>query len=383
MPKTTDEKGFEIFQEGHGKKPNQKLKPYLVLQYLLKKTDENHTVSASELVGYLQETCGIYAERRSIYRDIEEINKAMLIIEQEITADEAEEMLVDKDADRYVVYDNKRKKKGFYVRQRFYEYDDIRLLAEAIYSAKFLTENQSKNLVDVVCGLVSEHQAATIKHDAFLTDRVRTINKSVIGNLAEIDKAMRKEKEHTPEKISFKYLKYSISDLSKQAERRGGAKYTVSPYALLINDGNYYLLAFDDEHQELRTYRVDRMKDVKRTGAAREGAEAFDAIDLKTYTQRVFGMFGGKQERVQMRFINPLLDAVVDRFGTKGVIYSKADDTHFNVVAPVDISDQFFSWICQFGKKAKITMPERVVKQFTEYLDKIRSLYENTSFKDD
>lgn len=368
MPKNPEAK--------HGKQPNQKLKPYLVLQYLLKYSDENHTISAPELVGYLQENCGIYAERRSIYRDIEEINKAMLIIEQEMTADEAEEMLADEDADRYVVYD--KSKKGFYVRQRFYEYDDIRLLAEAIYSAKFLTENQSKNLVDVVCGLVSEHQAATIKHDAFLTDRVRTINKSVIGNLSTINAAMSKEKEgnpHTPEKISFKYLKYSISDLSKQAERRGGAKYTVSPYALLINDGNYYLLAFDDEHQELRTYRVDRMKDVKPTGAAREGAEAFAAIDLKTYTQRVFGMFGGQQERVQMRFINPLLDAVVDRFGTKGVVYSKADDTHFNVVAPVDISDQFFSWICQFGRKAKITMPERVVKQFTEYLDKIRSMY--------
>ena len=378
MPKTTDEKGFIAFQEGHGKKPNQKLKPYLVLQYLLKYSDENHTVSAPELVGYLQEECGIYAERRSIYRDIEEINKAMLIVEEEITAKEAEKKLAEEDAERYVVYDNKRKKKGFYVRQRFYEYDDIRLLAEAIYSAKFLTENQSKNLVDVVCGLVSEYQAETIKHDAFLTDRVRTINKSVIGNLSTINAAMSKEKEgnpHTPEKISFKYLKYSISDLSKQAERRGGAKYTVSPYALLINDGNYYLLAFDDEHQELRTYRVDRMKDVKPTGAAREGAEAFAAIDLKTYTQRVFGMFGGQQERVQMRFINPLLDAVVDRFGTKGVVYSKADDTHFNVVAPVDISDQFFSWICQFGRKAKITMPERVVKQFTEYLDKIRSMY--------
>ena len=66
MPKTTDEKGFIAFQEGHGKKPNQKLKPYLVLQYLLKYSDENHTVSAPELVGYLQEECGISAERRSI-----------------------------------------------------------------------------------------------------------------------------------------------------------------------------------------------------------------------------------------------------------------------------------------------------------------------------
>ena len=359
----------------HGKKPNQKLKPYLVLQYLLKKSDENHPISAPDIVAFLQEDCGIYAERRSIYRDIEEINKAILIIENEITAEEAEKMLAD-DSEKYVVYD--KSKKGFYVRQRHYEYDDIRLLAEAIYSAKFLTEKQSKNLVDVVCEFVSEYQADTIKHDAFLTDRVRTINKSVVNNLAIIDIAMSKSYEgqkHIPEKISFKYLKYSIEDLSKQTERRKGATYIVSPYALLINDGYYYLLAYSDKAQALRTYRVDRMKDVKPTGEAREGSEAFATIDLKTYTQRVFSMFGGDQERIQIRFINPLLDAVVDRFGTKGMIYSKVDEDHFTITASVEISDQFFSWICQFGKKAKITKPERVVQQFKDYLDKIRMMY--------
>ena len=372
--------GLDGIEKGHGKKPNQKLKPYLVMQYLLKYSDESHLVSAPELVGYLQEICGIYAERRSIYRDIEEINKAILMVENEVDICEAEEMLEsenDPEGDnKTIVYD--RSRKGFYVRQRHYEYDDIRLLAEAIYSAKFLTEKQSKNLVDVVCEFVSEAQAETIKHDAFLTDRVKTINKSVINNLSAINAAMSKgygKNKHIPEKISFKYLKYSIEDLSKQSERRNGNKYVVSPYALLINDGNYYLLAYADYAKDLRTFRVDRMKEVSAIGEPREGEEVFAAIDLKTYTQRVFSMFGGTEERITIRFILPLLDAVVDRFGTKGVIYSKTDDTHFTITASVEISDQFFSWLCQFGKKAKIMTPERVINQFTEYLDKIRSLY--------
>jgi predicted DNA-binding transcriptional regulator YafY len=182
--------------------------------------------------------------------------------------------------------------------------------------------------------------------------------------------------KHIPEKISFKYLKYSINDLSQQVERRHGAKYVVSPFALLINDGNYYLLAYSDAAQDLRTYRVDRMKDVQLTGEPREGEKAFAAVDLKTYTQRVFSMFGGAQERVTIRFINPLLDTVVDRFGTKGVQYAKVDDFHFCLTASVEISDQFYGWILGFGNKVKITMPERVVNGFTEYLDKIRNLYE-------
>ena len=123
----------------------------------------------------------------------------------------------------------------------------------------------------------------------------------------------------------------------------------------------------------MRTYRVDRMKDVRFTGEPREGAEAFAAIDLKSYTKRVFSMFGGKQERVVIRFINPLLDAVVDRFGNdKGSVwYEKLDDTHFTVSTQVEISDQFFGWVLGFGKKAKILEPPAVVDQFAAYLDKV------------
>ena len=47
---------------------------------------------------------------------------------------------------------------------------------------------------------------------------------------------------HEPEKISFQYLKYSIKDVGQQVERRKGMKYTVSPYKLLINDGNVFPL---------------------------------------------------------------------------------------------------------------------------------------------
>lgn len=378
MVKKINEHGFEEFEKGHGKKPNQKLKPYLVLQYLLRQSDENHVLSAENIVGYLEETCGIYAERRSIYRDIEEINKAMLIVEEEIDVHEAEERIAEDEGEKLVVYD--KSKKGFYVRQRHYQPQDIRLLAECVYSAKFLSAGQAERLANVVCEFVSEAQAKEIKHDAFLTDRVKTDNKGVLNSISTINDAMSKELDglrHEPEKISFQYLKYSIKDVGQQVERRKGMKYTVSPYKLLINDGNYYLLAFDDYAQDMRTYRVDRMKGVCLAGEPREGAEAFAAIDLKTYTKRVFSMFGGKQERVTIRFINPLLDAVVDRFGNdkSSVQYAKVDDTHFSVTTQVEISDQFFGWVLGFGKKAKLIGSDKAVEQFRAYLDKVREMY--------
>ena len=362
----------------HGKQSNQKLKPYLVLQYLLRETDENHLVTADNIVSYLELDCGITAERRSIYKDIEEINKANLIIEEECTIQEAEEMLKDDAAGdlKLIVYD--KSKQGFYVRQRHFDLTDIRLLAECVYSTKFIAEGQAKRLLDVVCEFVSKHQAEKIRHNAFLTDRVKTNNRSVLNNIATINEAMSRKLEgqpHTPEKITFKYLKYSIDDTSKQAERRHGGSYCVSPYQLLINDSNYYLLAFDDRFQEMRTYRVDRMKEVERSGQPREGESAFKEIDLRTYTQRVFSMFGGEQKLVTIRFINPLLDTAIDRFGTKGVIYRKEDNNHFTLTTKVEVSDQFFGWLLGFGKKAKLLEPSEVVEQFKNYIDKIREMY--------
>ena len=117
------------------------------------------------------------------------------------------------------------------------------------------------------------------------------------------------------------------------------------------------------------------MKDIRFTGEPRDGEDEFKKIDLKTYTKRVFSMFGGEQRLVEIRFINPLLDAVVDRFGTKDVQYAKVDDTHFSVTAKVEISEQFFGWILGFGSKAKLVYPEDVMVEFSSYLDRIREMY--------
>ena len=372
------EKEENIVKEApkHGKKPNQRLKPYLVLQYLMRETDENHLRTAADIVSYLMDDCGIYAERRSIYADIEEINKALLIVEQGMTAKEAEETLAEYEDEKLVVYD--RSRKGFYVRERRYDANDIRLLAECVYSAKFLTQGQADRLAGVVCGFVSDYQAESIQHDALLTDRVKTSNKAVLSNISTINDAMSKEldgEKHEPEKITFKYLRCSISDLTQQVERRKGERYTVSPYKLLINDGYYYLLSFDEEKKEMRTYRVDRMRDVRFTGQPREGEEVFRAIDMKTYTQRVFSMFGGERQRVTLRFTNNLLDAVVDRFGTQGVSYWQEDERHFCAAANVEISNPFFGWLLGFGNMVKIMEPQPIVERFTAYLDKVRGLY--------
>lgn len=374
-----------------GRKDHQKLKSYMVMQYLLRNTDEDHPVAARDIVDYLA-SMGVMAERRSIYRDIKEINEVVYALENDCTIQYAEEVIAEDvdDEEKTIVYDPNRKR--FYAQHRKYEPIDIRLLAECVYAAKFVSQDTATRLVDVLCGLVREEEADQIRHEVDVVGRVKTTNAKIYYSINTIHDAMSRElygQRHEPEQISFKYMKHTISDMRQQVERRNGAVMTVSPYKLIMNEGNYYLLAYEPRSKKFWTYRVDRMKDVRLTGEPREGAEAYEKIDVANYTRRVFSMFGGKQYRVKLRFINRLLDTAVERFGRKGdtvddyrfvntaPIYAKLDEGHFTVEATVEVSEQFYGWLLGFGRRVKILEPEPVVVGFREYLDKVRSMYES------
>jgi len=356
----------------HGKKPNQKLKAYLVYEYLQRNTDEENYVSATDIITYLEEK-GINAERRSIYRDIDDINLLFYLLEnEEATVEEAEKELADDDDDELKTIARKSKL-GFYVKRRLNFENDVRLLAECVYATKFIDEGTAGLLIDTVCKLVSDYQADRIRHNVFLADRVKTDNSAVYHSVDVINDALnhRENGVRKPQKISFRYQTYNINDLKKKAYRRGGAIYKVSPFQLIINEGNYYLLGYDDKVNKMLTYRVDRMERVEVVYEPREGADEYKKVDLTT----VFNMFNGEKRNVRLKCINPLLDTMIERFGTKTASYTKSDENHFIVSAEVEISDQFFGWLLGFGRRVVLLDPAPTVQQFKEYLDKVRELY--------
>lgn len=360
----------------------ERMKPYLVYDYLMRVTDANHTQTTKDIEKYLK-GLGIVVKRRSIYKDIEAINQVILLttrdahdVRKASTVASAKRMLQD-EKEKTIVYD--AHKKGFYVRKRHYKVDDIRFLAECVRTAKFIDEKRSKRLINVVCDLTSEHHAEDLKHDVLLLDRNKTENLAVYDYVRMISAAMsrtRKRQPHAPEKIKFKYMSYTIQNGIKNIERRHGEWYTVSPYKLIISDGNYYLMGYDDKMKKMVNYRVDRMRELELTGEPRCGAEAYDELSMESYLQEHFNMYGGKRDHIQIRALNTLLDTFVDRFGTRDVIYAKDDDKHFTAIIHVSVSPQFYGWLCGFGNKAKILFPPSAAEEFKQYLDKMRGMYE-------
>ena len=362
-----DEK-FDKRHDNSGRKYDQKMKPFLVYQYLMRETDEEHFVSAQDIVEYLQENFEISAERRSIYRDIHEINKSLLAIEENIPLEKAENLLCEDEEYKTIRY---QKRKGFYVSQRNFEEEDIRLLAECVHAAKFVDTKRAEKLARVVFNLVSVHQAENMSHKAIVKDRVKTSNTSVYYTVSNIHEAIDKGGRFT-RKVSFQYLKYTLQDLTTYSERRQGIEYVVTPYSLVIDNGNYYLLGYDHGKEQIRTYRVDRIKNLKILEDFNTDPDLFKGIEIERYTQGHFGMFGGRLERVTLNCSIHMLDTMVDRFGTENVIYSKGfKDRFFNVRVPVYVSELFFGWLAGFGKQVKITEPISIKNEYTEYLKKL------------
>ena len=334
-----------------------KSRPLYIANFLRMKSDADHWVSQKEIMDYLYEEFDIMPDRKTIKRDI-----AML----------RDEMGMNIEEESY---------NGYRLLSREFELDDLKILAECVYAAKFISEERSKELIDVLCDFCSENQAKRFKREVFLVDRVKTLESKTLYTINTIREAMEPQRWPSEfnrgRKIAFYYATHSVSDVHKIIDKHNGKQYKVSPYRLIINDGNYYMIGIEDESQDLRTYRIDRIRKVQildeKRDTSKEGAARRDS---KTYTRRTFSMFGGEKVKVNIRFENSLLDSVIDKFGVGlGAEYQQDGDNHFTVTMEVEVSDQFFAWMCGFGTKAKIISPDKVVKQYTQHLSNIQNEY--------
>lgn len=336
-----------------------KSRPLYVANYLKQKSDSDHWVTQKEILDYLYEEFEIMPDRKTIKRDI-----AML----------RDDMGMDIEEKPYY---------GYRLLSREFELDDLMILAECVYAAKFISEERSKDLIDVLCEFCSENQGKRLKQGVYLSDRIKTSENKTLRTINIIREAMEQHHRWPHEfrwgkKITFRYMTHSAADIHKVIDKHAGKLYTVSPYQLLINDGNYYLIGLEDEVEELRTYRIDRMRDVSILDEERNIRKEWSTRrDMKNYIRQTFSMFGGEQKKVTIRFENSLLDTVIDKFGVGfGAAYSADGENRFIVTTDIAVSDQFFAWIFGFGKKAKIIEPSDVVNSFRTYLNNVKAIYD-------
>ena len=322
---------------------NQKIKILYLMRVFLEQTDEEHPMSVKELITYLN-NLGISAERKTVYDDIETLrNFGMDIL-------------------------NRREKPaGFYLASREFELPELKLLVDAVQSSRFITSRKSRQLIGKLESLASVYEARQLRRQVFVENRIRTMNESVYYSIDEIQRALNEDRQ-----ISFQYCEWTVE--KELRLKKNGERYLVSPWGLVWQNENYYLVAYDEKCEKVKHYRVDKILQIQIENQPRDGKEICKNYDTGELTSRTFGMFGGREETICLEAHNRLVGVVLDRFGRDIMIHRK-DSEHFKTLIRVNVSGQFFGWIASLGPDAVIASPEEVREEYREFLEKSLSNY--------
>lgn len=316
------------------KKPFQKLKLLYIKDYLYSSSDEEHTVTVPMIIEMLKSN-GIESERKSIYNDIELLR------------------------DLYGIDIVSPKRGEYYIGEREFQLPEIKLLVDSVSSSKFLTEKKSAELIKKLEQFSSKYQAQSFSSQVFLQPRIKKMNESIYNTVDVIFSAINDNKQ-----ISFKYYHFGAD--KKKIYSKNDGEYVVSPFAMLIDGDNYYLVAFDANNQIIRHFRADRIEKINVLKKQRVGHDRFNKEDYKGIGSKMFSMFTGELTDVTLRFENSLASVVIDRFG-KDIWFSKADEEHFDISTEIWVSRQFFGWLFGLGG-VKIISPKSVAEQYKEFI---------------
>lgn len=331
------------------KSPNQKLKLLYLVDILREESDEEHPLSTADLIERLARR-DITAERKSIYDDMEALTAYGLDV---VTV--------------------KGRSNAYFLGERDFQLAEVKLLVDAVQSAKFLTAGKSRELIRKICRLAGRHQGGLLQRQVQVQGRAKTFNERTYYNVDALHTAMAEDR-----KIQYYYSEWAVDPSAPKAFsrklRRGGSAYRVSPWTLVWDDEFYYLLAYDEKAGIIKHYRVDKMEKISILPQKREGRQIFEQLDMANFSKRMFGMYGGTQEDVRMRMHDSLIGVVLDRFGTDVIIH-KSGSQHFTFTAKVVVSPQFFSWLFGFGTGAQVLAPQSVVQQAQQKAKELQDLY--------
>ena len=319
----------------------QTLKLLYLKDYLERNTDEDHPASTQALIDFLG-TQGISVERKTIYTDMEAL--------QDYGLD-----LLRKPG----------REGGWYLASRDFELPELKLLVDAVQSSRFLSEKKSLSLIRKLETLAGASGAGSLRRQVVVTGRVKSMNESIYYNVDLLHQAIAENSQ-----IRFRYFEWGVD---KQRHFRGGLR-SASPYALVWDSENYYLVAHTEAHG-LTHFRVDKMSGISLTGEPRVVNEETRALDLSDYSRQVFQMFHGEKTTVRLRFENALSGVVLDRFG-RDVILVPDGEAHFILTETVRVSPVFFGWLFSFGDRVEILSPQTVIDEYAALCANVLGKYE-------
>ena len=332
---------------------NQKLKILYMMKIFQERTDRDHPLMVKEIIACL-EAYGISVERKTVYDDIESLRLFGLNI-----------------------VNRRGKNAGYYLADRTFALPELKFLMDAVQSSHFITKKQSDALIKKLESLANIHEAKKLKSQAFMEPAVKTVNEEIYTNIEEIYDAIAANCQ-----ISFHYYEWTLAKKLKQ--KRNGERYRVSPWKMLWQNDSYYLMGLDERSGIVKHYRVDKMKHVMMEDEKRNGGAIFRDFDLGKFSSGTFGMYGGRDTILRLRFKNPLIGVVLDRFGQDAALTASGEE-HFVLQTHIRVSRQFFGWLAGLGEDVEILSPQSTRREYVGFLQQALKqygdLYDDRNYK--
>lgn len=244
------------------RKNEYKIKLLVLWDILCRFTDEEHPMNTDEIIKKLNEK-GIASSRKVLVADIALLNE-----------------------NGYEVLSFKKKFHYYYVANRPFDTAEIVLLSDVIKASK-LTASQKNNIIDKLSGTLCSYQAMLISKNIVSFDKGKFGNSSFIYSVDGIERAINDNKQ-----ISFKYFNYD--EKHNKVYRKNGKRYYANPIIMVWNKDNYYMLCFNNGHDEIVTYRLDKMDDVKVEKTERQPHPEYELLNTEQYRKQVFSMCSGE-----------------------------------------------------------------------------------------
>ena len=264
------------------------------------------------------------------------------------------------------------KKIGYRIDKELFSDGELQFLLDSIAFHQDLRYEDKQKLFNRLKSLSSYHQQNRLIE---FVPNERHLTFSLFQNISTIMKAIENKSV-----ISFQYINYEVihNQLKEVASLNGNDKsiYSASPYQIVVRNNHYYLIAYNEKHQnQLTTYRIDRMRTIISTNMP--FIEIREQFDMKDEIDKMMNMFISHQrDTLQIECHHKILREVISRFG-EDIAVQKVADSYMITIEDIAISDGLIGWLMMLQDQVKVISPLYLQEEMKKRITKMLHQYEN------
>ena len=325
------------------KSERQKLKLLCLAQIFWFKTDIGCAFSIKRLIDELA-AMNIAASRKSLYDDIRLLREYGMDIRM--------------NGDY-----------GYYLDTHFFEKPELKILMDALYSARFLSQKKSHELIHRLGMLTSDSQRKQLTRLLFSKNRARSCGMDCYENIRKLCDAIWQNRQ-----ISF--LCFRLTPERKLFYYNRGNPFVVSPWELFWHNSHYYLICCRAEADRMEYFRIDRLMEIQMLKQPREGSGLFAALDFEHLTpEEVAGPCPSELTGITLRCTNNLSSAVMERFGQDVIMVPDWNGT-FTAAVKAFVGPRFYAWVFSYGGEMEIISPKHIAAEMGQMIRKVGTAYD-------